>query len=74
MLRGRAVRRTPGGTWSIKSAGGATPAAPPVADAKPPADDEAVRLAAYRRWEAAGRPEGDGVEFWLAAERELRGT
>jgi hypothetical protein len=30
-----------------------------------------VRARAYRHWEAAGRPAGDGVEFWLAAEREL---
>lgn len=35
--------------------------------------DDEVRTAAYHRWEAAGRPHGDGVEFWLAAERELRG-
>jgi hypothetical protein len=73
MLRSRAVRRTPGGTWSIKPAGGTTPAAKPAA-AAPVTDDDAVRLAAYRRWEAAGRPPGDGMEFWLAAERELRGA
>lgn len=35
--------------------------------------DDEVRTAAYLHWEAAGRPDGDGVEFWLAAERELRG-
>jgi hypothetical protein len=31
----------------------------------------AVREAAYRKWERAGRPESDGVAFWLQAEREL---
>jgi len=33
------------------------------------ADD--VRLCAYRKWESAGRPLGDGLEFWLKAEQEL---
>lgn len=33
---------------------------------------EEVRVRAYFLWEAAGRPFGDGVSFWLAAERELR--
>jgi hypothetical protein len=33
--------------------------------------EEAVRLRAYQKWEAAGRPAGDGVMFWLEAEREL---
>jgi hypothetical protein len=31
-----------------------------------------VRVRAYYLWEAAGRPPGDGVRFWLAAEQELR--
>lgn len=34
------------------------------------ADD--IRQLAYRKWEEAGRPEGDGTEFWLQAERELK--
>lgn len=33
-----------------------------------------VRERAYLLWEAAGRPEGDGVEFWLKAEEELTRT
>lgn len=32
---------------------------------------EVVRLCAYQKWEAAGKPNGDGVNFWLAAEQEL---
>jgi hypothetical protein len=32
---------------------------------------EEIRLRAYQIWEAAGRPGGDGVNFWLEAEREL---
>ncbi|MGE5195215.1 MAG: DUF2934 domain-containing protein [Deltaproteobacteria bacterium] len=34
--------------------------------------DDAVRVSAYFKWVAAGRPEGDGVNFWLEAERELQ--
>ena len=33
------------------------------------ADD--VRLRAYEKWERAGKPPGDGVQFWLEAEQEL---
>ena len=33
---------------------------------------QAIRLRAYLKWEAAGMPEGDGVFFWLDAEREMR--
>lgn len=32
---------------------------------------EDIRVRAYRKWEAAGRPVGDGLQFWLEAEREL---
>ena len=51
-------------TVPIRSA----PASPPVAS------EEQVRLLAYQKWEAAGRPPGDGAAFWLEAERELRRT
>jgi len=30
-----------------------------------------VQLRAYQKWEAAGKPKGDGVNFWLEAEQEL---
>jgi len=33
--------------------------------------DEDIRLCAYQKWEAAGKPAGDGVPFWLEAEQEL---
>jgi len=36
-----------------------------------PPSEEAVRVGAYLRWDAAGRPGGDGVRFWLEAEQEL---
>lgn len=32
---------------------------------------EEIRLHAYRRWENAGKPIGDGIQFWLEAEQEL---
>jgi hypothetical protein len=34
-------------------------------------DEQTIRLRAYEKWEAAGRPGGDGVQFWLEAEKEL---
>jgi hypothetical protein len=36
--------------------------------------EDAIRLSAYFKWVVAGRPEGDGVNFWLDAEAELQGT
>ena len=33
--------------------------------------EEAIRVLAYFKWEAAGSPEGDGVDYWLEAEREI---
>jgi hypothetical protein len=33
--------------------------------------EEDIRLCAYCKWEAAGKPGGDGVDFWLEAEKEL---
>ncbi len=32
---------------------------------------ETIREIAYHKWQAAGCPCGDGVEFWLEAETEL---
>jgi len=34
--------------------------------------EEEIRDLAYRKWEEAGCPTGDGMAFWLAAEQELR--
>lgn len=33
--------------------------------------EESIREKAYLLWEAAGYPEGDGVDFWLQAEQAL---
>jgi hypothetical protein len=30
-----------------------------------------IQLCAFHKWEAAGKPTGDGTQFWLEAEREL---
>jgi hypothetical protein len=48
----------------------------PSASGSPPGNGKAVspdtvRVRAYEKWEQAGRPESDGVGFWLEAEREL---
>ena len=47
---------------------------PPIPERR--ADDRSdhedqIRPLAYRKWQEAGRPIGDGVEFWLAAETEI---
>ncbi|HEV3143808.1 MAG TPA: DUF2934 domain-containing protein [Gemmataceae bacterium] len=47
----------------------------PAAHAKPKTlavSEDDIRLAAYYKWEAAGRPAGDGHSFWTEAEMELR--
>ena len=36
--------------------------------------EQAVRELAYSKWELAGCPAGDGIHFWLEAEREVRGA
>jgi hypothetical protein len=33
--------------------------------------EDSIRTRAYALWEQAGRPESDGIEFWLRAEKEL---
>lgn len=67
----------PATTARSAAPGGNTPVEPPSVafDDTPPtgkvvtADD--VRLCAYRKWESAGKPTGDGIQFWLEAEHEL---
>lgn len=39
-------------------------------EVRAPSQDD-IREKAYLLWEEAGRPDGDGVEFWLKAETEL---
>jgi hypothetical protein len=38
---------------------------------RPGPNEEEIRARAYFLWEQAGRPEGDGTQFWLEAEKEL---
>ena len=66
-------------TTSTKKKATSTPSDPkaeqPLA-AKPmtprPAGSEEIRDRAYRLWEAAGKPPGDGAQFWFEAEKELQ--
>ena len=49
-----------------------TPAQAADATTLQPSDStEAVRARAYFLWDQAGRPDGDGSEFWHRAEKEL---
>ena len=41
--------------------------AEPLVDAQ----EEEIRELAYRKWQAAGCPTGDGFDFWVDAEREV---
>lgn len=43
---------------------------PPTTSMATPSEEN-VRQRAYEQWQAAGCPEGDGVGFWLEAEREI---
>ncbi len=38
---------------------------------KPIATEDDIRTLAHAKWEAAGCPPGDGLDFWLAAEQDL---
>lgn len=67
----RATLSTPGPN------GQSTPTQTAVASGQKGQDEnrvsqEDIRLRAYRKWESAGKPFGDGTQFWLAAEDELR--
>lgn len=67
----RGMTTTPVGARSNPAhASDAASLQPPKHDGVP--DQEAVRARAYSLWQQAGSPEGDGVEFWLRAEQELR--
>ena len=47
------------------------PAAPCNKDHSPLVAADDIRLCAYRKWERAGKPTGDGIQFWLQAEQQL---
>jgi hypothetical protein len=36
--------------------------------------EHAIREKAYAKWEQAGCPSGDGIHFWLEAEKEFQLT
>jgi hypothetical protein len=55
-----------------KTGPGGAPAARGPAGNGQQVPEKAIRILAYQKWEAAGCPDGDGVNFWLEAERELR--
>jgi hypothetical protein len=42
-----------------------------VVDSPDPISPEVIRHRAYLAWDTAGKPIGDRVTFWLAAEKEL---
>jgi hypothetical protein len=48
-----------------------TQPAVPSGDKREKVSADDIRLCAYRKWESAGKPPGDGIQFWLTAEQEL---
>jgi hypothetical protein len=62
--RKRAARRIPSDTKGDDMNHTSAPGQP---------DQQAIREAAYYKWEQAGRPEGEDVRFWLEAEQERLG-
>jgi hypothetical protein len=61
-------------TFGATGATTLTPTAVASGDKNPKAhlvSAEDIRLYAYRKWETAGKPTGDGIKFWLEAEQEL---
>jgi hypothetical protein len=54
---------------AVKAANAAAADSPPKSSS---GSEEAVRELAYSKWERAGKPEGDDLRFWLAAENELK--
>jgi hypothetical protein len=49
----------------------ATPGDAPTVRAGQRVSEDEIRLCAYLKWEAAGKPPGHGTCFWVDAEREL---
>lgn len=60
----------PNATVSVTSLGGPATSTPPRGQSQPYSEDR-IRERAYLKWQAAGCPDGDGVAFWLEAEREV---
>ena len=62
-----------GATDALASDGGSA-AAPVESQQTSIASEETIRERAHRKWEAAGCPAGDGTDFWLDAEKEVRAS
>ena len=72
LVGGRVTTLTPAPA-PVKSPSGSPPPVAQVGVQHSAPSAEQIRQLAYRKWEAAGSPPGDGVPFWLEAERELSG-
>ena len=56
---------------SLAAAPQITRPGPEGSESRPAATEEKIRELAYFKWQTAGSPPGDGVEFWVEAENEL---
>ena len=66
----RATLAQPGSTGSTPTTQTAVASSQKEHKAQLPSAED-LRRCAYRKWESAGNPSGDGVQFWLEAEQEL---
>jgi hypothetical protein len=65
-LAKRVIAKTTGMSMTTKE-----PTAATAVPASHRPTQEEIRTLAYAKWVQAGRPAGDGAQFWLEAEREL---
>ena len=68
-MASKVARGTPTGS-AAKNTKRDEPNATGSTQVKSKSSEEKIRCLAYEKWEAAGRPACDGVEFWLQAEQE----
>ena len=68
--RGNPPASPASGRTTPADAAEAVPLQPAALDAA--AHEDAIRARAFFLWEQAGCPDGDGVEFWVRAEQEMK--
>ena len=64
--------RTEGAGKSREPTQSGSPEGTPPREMCSPSPLQQIRQRAYEKWEAAGKPEGIAIRFWLEAEKELR--
>ena len=66
------IMRAPDNGFASAGPAAVAPIIPSSKSAIQAISDDDIRLRAYLKWEADGRPQGHDLFFWCQAERELR--